>query len=146
MFLRRLFSFFRRLFWLVLQQLQKDSLEKELELLKINDEKNREAIEEKYKSEGELKAKLLEASEKNRVQKEKEIRDKYTKQGLKDEEEKAILSIELASTYAKKSEQTERQKQIALLNVKLEYAKKPLKFLSLRERTKIVLKFFGRRN
>lgn len=112
-----------------LQQLQKDSLEKELELLKINDEKNREAIEEKYKSEGELKAKLLEASEKNRVQKEKEIRDKYTKQGLKDEEEKAILSIELASTYAKKSEQTERQKQIALLNVKLEYAKKALEVL-----------------
>ena len=112
-----------------LQQLQKDSLEKELELLKINDEKNREAIEEKYKSEGELKAKLLEASEKNRVQKEKEIRDKYAKQGLKDEEEKAILSIELASTYAKKSEQTERQKQIALLNVKLEYAKKALEVL-----------------
>ena len=109
-----------------LQQLQKDSLEKELELLKINDEKNREAIEEKYKSEGELKAKLLEASEKNRVQKEKEIRDKYAKQGLKDEEEKAILSIELASTYAKKSEKTERQKQIALLNVKFEYAKKVL--------------------
>ena len=109
-----------------LQQLQKDSLEKELELLKINDEKNRQAIEEKYKSEGELKAKLLEASEKNRLQKEKEIKDKYAKQGLKDDEEKAILSIELASTYAKKSEKTERQKQIALLNVKLEYAKKAL--------------------
>lgn len=112
-----------------LQQLQKDSLEKELELLKINDEKNREAIEEKYKSEGELKAKLLEASEKNRLQKEKEIKDKYAKQGLKEDEEKAILSIELASTYAKKSEQTERQKQIALLNVKLEYAKKALEVL-----------------
>ena len=109
-----------------IQQLQKDSLDKELELLKINDEKNRQAIEEKYKDEAELKAKLLEASEKNRVQKEKEIRDKYAKQGLKDEEEKAILSIELASTYAKKSEKTERQKQIALLNVKLEYAKKAL--------------------
>ena len=112
-----------------LQQLQKDSLDKELELLKINDEKNRQAIEEKYKSEGELKAKLLEASEKNRLQKEKEIKDKYAKQGLKDDEEKAILSIELASTYAKKSEKTERQKQIALLNVKLEYAKKALEAL-----------------
>ena len=112
-----------------LQQLQKDSLEKELELLKINDEKNRQAIEEKYKSEGELKAKLLEASEKNRLQKEKEIKDKYAKQGLKEDEEKAILSIELASTYAKKSEKTERQKQIALLNVKLEYAKKALEVL-----------------
>jgi hypothetical protein len=109
-----------------LQQLQKDSLDKELELLKINDEKNRQAIEEKYKSEGELKTKLLEASEKNRLQKEKEIKDKYAKQGLKEDEEKAILSIELASTYAKKSEKTERQKQIALLNVKLEYAKKAL--------------------
>lgn len=109
-----------------LQQLQKDSLEKELELLKINDEKNRQAIEEKYKSEGELKTKLLEASEKNRLQKEKEIKDKYAKQGLKEDEEKAILSIELASTYAKKSEKTERQKQIALLNVKLEYAQKAL--------------------
>ena len=112
-----------------LQQLQKDSLDKELELLKINDEKNRQAIEEKYKSEGELKTKLLEASEKNRVQKEKEIKDKYAKQGLKEDEEKAILSIELASTYAKKSEKTERQKQIALLNVKLEYAKKALDVL-----------------
>ena len=112
-----------------LQQLQKDSLDKELELLKINDEKNRQAIEEKYKSEGELKTKLLEASEKNRLQKEKEIKDKYAKQGLKEDEEMAILSIELASTYAKKSEQTERQKQIALLNVKLEYAKKALDVL-----------------
>ena len=112
-----------------LQQLQKDSLDKELELLKINDEKNRQAIEEKYKSEGELKTKLLEASEKNRLQKEKEIKDKYAKQGLKEDEEKAILSIELASTYAKKSEKTERQKQIAILNVKLEYAKKALEVL-----------------
>lgn len=105
------------------QQLQKDSLEKELELLKINDEKNRQAIEEKYKSEGKLKAKLLEESETNRLQKEKEIRDKYTKQGLKEDEEKEILAIELSSTYAKKSEETERQKQIALLRVKLKYAK-----------------------
>ena len=112
-----------------LQQLQKDSLDKELELLKINDEKNRQAIEEKYKSEGELKAKLLEASEKNRVQKEKEIRDKYAKQGLKEDEEMAILSIELASTYAKKSEKTERQKQIAILNVKLEFAEKALNLI-----------------
>ena len=112
-----------------LQQLQKDSLDKELELLKINDEKNRQAIEEKYKSEGELKTKLLEASEKNRLQKEKEIRDKYAKQGLKEEEEKAILSIELASTYAKKSEKTERQKQIAILRTKLEFAEKSLALL-----------------
>lgn len=112
-----------------LQQLQKDSLEKELELLKINDEKNRQAIEEKYKSEGELKTKLLEASEKNRLQKEKEIKDKYAKQGLKEDEEKAILSIELASEYAKKSEKTERQKQIAILQTKLFYAEKALKLL-----------------
>ena len=107
-----------------LQQLQKDSLDKELELLKINDEKNRQAIEEKYKSEGELKAKLLEASEANRLQKEKEIRDKYAKQGLKDDEEKEILTIELASTYAKKSIKTEEAKQIEILRVKLKYAKK----------------------
>jgi hypothetical protein len=112
-----------------LQQLQKDSLEKELELLKINDEKNRQAIEEKYKSEGKLKAELLEASEKNRLQKEKEIKDKYAKQGLKEDEEMAILSIELASTYANKSEKTERQKQIAILNVKLEFAEKALNLI-----------------
>lgn len=112
-----------------LQQLQKDSLEKELELLKINDEKNRQAIEEKYKSEAKLKTELLEASEKNRLQKEKEIKDKYAKQGLKEDEEKAILSIELASEYAKKSEKTERQKQIAILQTKLFYAEKALKLL-----------------
>lgn len=112
-----------------IQQLQKDSLEKELELLKINDEKSRQAIEVKYKNEENLKLKLLEASEKNRTEKEKEIKDKYAKQNLKDDEEKALLSIELASSFAKKSESTERQKQIALLNVKLEFAKKALSLL-----------------
>jgi len=48
---------------------------------------------------------------------------------LKEDEEKAILSIELASEYAKKSEKTERQKQIAILQTKLFYAEKALKLL-----------------
>lgn len=112
-----------------IQNLAKDSQDKELELLKINNQKQLDAINEKYKNEEALRLKLVEATEKNTAEKEKEIKEKYQNQSLKNDEEKALLSIELSSTYAKKSEETERQKQIALLRVKLEYAQKALDLL-----------------
>ena len=112
-----------------IQNLAKDSQDKELELLKINNQKQLDAINEKYKNEEALRLKLIEATEKNTAEKEKEIKEKYQNQSLKTDEEKAILAVELSSTYAKKSEETERQKQIALLRVKLEYAQKALDLL-----------------
>lgn len=112
-----------------IQNLAKDSQEKEIELLKINNQKQLDAINEKYKNEEELRLKLIEATEKNTAEKEKEIKNKYANEALKKDEEKAILAVELSSTYAKKSEETERQKQIALLRVKLEYAQKALDLL-----------------
>lgn len=112
-----------------IQNLGKDSQEKELELLKLNNQKQLDAINEKYKNEEELRLQLIEATEKNTADKEKEIKEKYQNESLKKDEEKAILAVELSSTYAKKSEETERQKQIALLRVKLEYAEKGLDLL-----------------
>lgn len=112
-----------------IQNLAKDSQEKELELLKINNQKQLDAINEKYKNEEALRLQLIEATEKNTAEKEKEIKEKYQNQSLKTDEEKAILAVELSSTYAKKSEETERQKQIALLRIKLEYAQKALDLL-----------------
>ena len=112
-----------------IQNLAKDSQEKELKLLKLNNQKQLDAINEKYKNEEELRLKLIEATEKNTADKEKEIKNKYATEGLKTEEEKAILSVELSSTYAKRSEETERQKQIAILRVKLDFAQKGLDLL-----------------
>lgn len=113
-----------------IQSLAKDSQEKELELLKINNQKSLDAINEKYKNEEDLRLKLIEATEKNTAEKSAEIKNKYASDALKNDEEKAMLSIELASQYANKSEKTERQKQIALLNVKLSFAEKALDLLT----------------
>ena len=109
--------------------LKKESQDTELELLKISNQKALDAINEKYKNEEALRLQLIEATERNTAEKEKEIKKKFSEQALKEEEEKAILSIGLSSKYAKHSEETERQKQIALLSVKLEYAKKSLDLL-----------------
>ena len=78
-----------------IQNLAKDSQDKELELLKINNQKQLDAINEKYKNEEALRLQLIEATEKNTADKEKEIKEKYQNQSLKTDEEKAILAIEL---------------------------------------------------
>lgn len=112
-----------------IQNLSKDSLEKELSLLALSSIDQQNAIREKYKSEEALKIELLEASEKSRAEKEKEIKLKYAKEGLKNEEEIALLNVELMSSFAKKSEETELQKQIAIQQVKLDFAKQNLQLL-----------------
>lgn len=106
--------------------LKKDSLSKDLELLKISSQEQTEAIKEKYKDDEETQTKLIEAVQANISRKEIDIKNKYAAEALKTDEEKAILGVELASTYAKKTEETERQKQIALLRVRLEFAIKNL--------------------
>lgn len=111
------------------QNLSKDSLEKEIALLQLSSKDSEDAIREKYKDEEELKIQLLEAFEKNRAEKEKEIREKYAKESLKNEEERALLNIELMSSFAKKSEETELQKQIAIQQVKLDFAKQNVQLL-----------------
>mgnify|MGYP003464283251 CR=1 FL=1 len=120
---------FYKNFFKEIQNLSKDSLEKELSLLALSSTDSQNAIREKYKNEESLKLELLEASEKNRAEKEKEIKLKYAKESLKNEEEVALLNVELMSTYAKQSEETELQKQIAIQQLKLDFAKQNLKLL-----------------
>ena len=112
-----------------LENLKKDSQEKELKLLEISAKEMENAISEKYKNEEKLKTQLLEEAEKNRAEKEKEIKDKYAKQALKDDEERALLGVELASLYADQSAETELQKQVAIQQIKLDFAQKNLQLL-----------------
>lgn len=112
-----------------IQKLSKESQSTELELLKIDNQKQLDAINEKYKNEEALRLQLIEATEKNTAEKEKEIKNKYALQSLKEDEQRSELGIELSATYANKSEKTETQKQIALLNVKAEFARRSLELL-----------------
>ena len=112
-----------------LANLSEDSAKKEIELLNISAKEQENAIREKYKNEEALKISLLEATEANRVKKEKEISDKYAKKKLSEDEERALLTVELMSQFAKKSEDTELQKQIAIQQIKLDFAKQNLKLL-----------------
>lgn len=112
-----------------LASLKEEGLDKEIELLNLNAKEVEDGIREKYKNENELQLQLVEANEKNRIEKEKEIRDKYAVQALKDEEERALLMVELTSGFAKKSEETELQKQIAIQQIKLDFANQNLKLL-----------------
>lgn len=112
-----------------LASLKEEGVEKEIEILNLSAKEAENAIREKYKNEADLTAELLEANEKNRAEKEKEIKLKYSQQALKDDEERALLSLELMSTYGNKSEETELQKQIGLQQIKLEFAKQNLELL-----------------
>ena len=102
--------------------LKKENLESDLDLLNLETQASLDAINERYSKDEELRLKLIEATEKNRVKREKEIKEKYFNESLKLDEERAILGIELSSQYADKSVKTERQKQIAILTTKLYYA------------------------
>lgn len=112
-----------------LASLKEEGLGKELELLNLNAKEAEDGIREKYKNENELQLQLIEANERNRTAKEKEIRDNYAKQALKDEEERALLMVDLTSGFAKKSEETELQKQIAIQQIKLDFANQNLQLL-----------------
>ena len=102
--------------------LKKENLESDLDLLNLETQASLDAINERYSKEEELRLQLIEATEKNRVEREKEIKEKYFNESLKLDEERAILGIELSSQYADKSVETERQKQIAILTTQLYYA------------------------
>lgn len=107
-------------------ELKKDSLSKDIELLKLSTSEQIEAIKEKYAKDEATQKTLIESVQANLAKKEIDLKNKYAAEALKTDEEKAILGVELASTYAKKTEETERQKQIALLRVRLEFAIKNL--------------------
>lgn len=110
-------------------QLQEESLLNELELLAIDHEQRKRDIEEQYKDEEDLRIMLIAALEQSTQRERAKIQKEYGDKALKEEEQRAILSVELASQYAIKNEQTERQKQIAILEVKTEYAQKALETL-----------------
>ena len=109
-----------------IQSLKKDGLSKELELLKIGEKEQINAIQEKYSKNLTSQVNLIAAVRQATAQKEKELLTKNNKEKLSLEEKSALAAVELASTYAKKTEESERQKQIALLRIKLKYAKKYL--------------------
>lgn len=113
----------------LLANLGKDSAEKELELNRIENEKALADIEEKYKNETELKAKLIEAQNAYFENRNKEIQIESQKKDLDLAEEKAVLMIELMQQYAGDSVEVEEQKQLALLTIRRDYAKQNLQQL-----------------
>lgn len=112
-----------------LASLKEEGLAKEVELLNLSAKETEDGIREKYKFEAELQSELIQANEANRAKQEKEIRDRYAMQALKDEEERALLMVEMSSTFAKQSEETELQKQIAIQQIKLDFANQNLQLL-----------------
>lgn len=113
----------------LLANLGKDSAEKELALNKIENEKALAEIEEKYKNETELKAKLIEAQNAYFENRNKEIQIESQKKDLDLAEEKAVLMIELMQQYAGDSVEVEEQKQLALLTIRRDYAEQNLQDL-----------------
>lgn len=109
-----------------LASLSKDSLEKDLEIARINNEKLLLDIEQKYKGQEELKAKLLKAANEQYQREQEKITLENTQKTLAIEEEKAALTIELMQKYAGNSVKIEEQKQLALLGIKATYAQKAL--------------------
>lgn len=110
----------------MLEDLSVESAERELNISRIDHEAKLASITEQFKNETDLREKLLIAEAEYFERKNNDIRLKYGKQRLAEEEEKLILSAELASIYAGKSERTEEQKQIAILEIRAKYAQMAL--------------------
>ena len=110
----------------VLAQLQEESLANDLELLDIDHEQRKQAIEEQYKDEEKLRTDLIEALEASTERERARIRREWGDKERKEQEQRELLLVELSSQYAKQNEETERQKQIAILEIKMEYAQKTL--------------------
>lgn len=106
--------------------LKKDGVSKELDLLKLSEQEQIQAIQEKYEKDKTAQVNLIAAVRESVARKEKEINAKHAAEKLSLEEQQAIVAVELSSKYAKKTEETERQKQIALLRIRLEFAQKNL--------------------
>lgn len=113
----------------MLEDFSVESAERELNLAKYEHEGKIASITEQFKNETELREKLLTAEAEYFARKQSEIRSKYAKKELAEEEEKLILTAELASLYAGQSERTEEQKQLAILEIKSRYAKLALEQL-----------------
>src|SRR5699024_13172 len=88
-------------------QLQVESLNNDLELLRLDHEKRKREIEEQYKDEAELRIQLIEALEASTAHETRRIKAEWALREVKDEEEKQLLMIELASQYAVRNERTE---------------------------------------
>lgn len=112
-----------------LNQLQRDSEQRSLEALEIDHEQRLNQIEEQYKNEETLRKNLILALEESTERERKNIRKQYAENALKEEEEMAILSVEMMSKYAVENEKTEQQKQLAILAIKLDFAQKNLQLL-----------------
>ena len=110
----------------MLANLSKDSLDKSLELARINHEKTLLDIETNYKDQADLRIKLVNAENEN-YQREQDRINLENKQKINEvEQEKALLTIELMQKYAGDGVDIEEQKQLAILGIKAEYAQKGL--------------------
>lgn len=113
----------------MLEEFSVESAERELNLAQYEHEAKIATITEQFKNETDLREKLLTAEAEYFARKQSEIRSKYAKKELAEEEEKLILTAELTSLYAGQSEKTEEQKQLAILEIKARYAKLALEQL-----------------
>lgn len=113
----------------MLANLSKDSLEKDLELARIAHEKTLIDIEQNYKDQADLRIQLVNAENEAYQREQARIALENKQKTNEIEEEKALLTIELAQKYAGKGVEVEEQKQLAILAIKAQYAEKALQVL-----------------
>lgn len=112
-----------------LAELQQDSVNKEIEVLHLGYLQRAKEIKEQFKNEGALRKQLLDALAVQELAETKKIRDQGAKDALNQDEERAVLEVELAGKFLSQLPHIEEQKQIEILKVKIDYAVRRLNLL-----------------
>ena len=113
----------------MLQDLSKDSKEKELKLLEIENEQAVAEINKKFENETALKGELLAKQAEYLEQQRKEVAIKYGEKEIEQNLEKATAILELSRNVNTESEKQEEQHQLALLEIKKQAAEASVKNL-----------------
>lgn len=112
-----------------IEDLQKESGQKQLEQLRLNFEQQRAEIQVKYKDQAALLAQLLDAINKAEIEQTRKLATETTVAAIDKETERQTLLVETAAKYIGPAKQVEEEKQLAILQVQLEGANKRLQAL-----------------
>lgn len=113
----------------MLYQMQEKNLQSTLKLIDIEYDERAKRIEENYKNEVELKAKLLAALSSQKGEKVKGVKLNDGQSQLKMQEDILIKQLQLSTKYSGNEQAVERLKQLGILQIKLDFAKKNLDLL-----------------
>lgn len=108
----------------IINDLRKDSEEKEVEAIRISYIEKRAAIEETYKDEEETRKRLLRVINQSEQDELKKIRNAYALQEIERESERLSLLVELSASYIGDSKRVELEKQTAILEIQMSFAQK----------------------